>query len=282
MILKEKKTVLKEVPIIHVDGLDEFVKEAAALRKLPNMESLLLKVGMDKGQQMLKICLSIIHLLAEEDPNKKAFEQRFKDSGVKKIFIVAVTPGDETYENLLQLLQLAGFETTQLDLRFAADYKCINLLCGIGSASSTYPCPFCLWDHKAGDDCPSSEGWEHRTFQMIVDQFEAWKDSGGKDRDNKHFFNCKNRPLPVFRNPDTLVQDVFCLPVMHILQGVVNTMFKAIEAFFPGIVAWPKLLHVQRKEHHGKVFEVATVPNLLNFFYLFFVGFSLAFSVHPF
>ena len=251
LILKEKLTVEKEAPVVHVKDMDEFILEVVRVRQLPNTESLLLKVGLDEGQKMMKICLSVIHLLAEDDQDKKKFEQGFKDSGVKKVFLLAVTPGKETYLNLKLLLDIIKCSSTRLSLRFSADYKCIALLCGIGCAASTYPCPFCLW--KYGDEFKRAT---LRTFQMIMDQYQAWMDSGGKDRDIKNFFNCKNLPLAVYTDPEILVLAVFCLPVLHILQGIVNTLFRAIEKFFPGITAWPKRLHLKREEYHGKIYEV--------------------------
>ena len=252
MLFREKKTVSQEVPVVHVDNIDTFVEEIIAMRKLPNKESLLLKMGLDEGQQMMKVCLSIIHTMAEDDPDKKQFEQRFKDSGVKKVFIVAVTPAKETYPNLKALLHLIGCDNTQLIIRISADIKCILLLCGLGCAASTHPCPFCLWRFNAGD----VGEWELRTFQAIIDCYRRWMASGGKEKDAKKFFNCKNLPLPVYSDAALLVLQVFCLPVLHLLQGIFNTIFKAMEKFFPGIVAWPKLLKQKREVYHGRIFEV--------------------------
>lgn len=251
LIVKEKHSVQKEVPVVHVKDIDDFILEVVRQRQLPNTESLLLKVGLDEGQKMMKICLSVIHLLGEQDQAKKRFEEGFKDSGVKKVMMLAVTPAKEMYENLKVLLDLIKCSSTRLRLRYSADFKCIALLCGIGAASSTHPCPFCNW--KYGD------GFKHaalRTFRMIIDQYEAWMASGGKQCDIKHYYNCKNNPLPVFTDPECLVLTVFCLPVLHIMQGLVNTLFKAIEAFFPGIAAWPKRLHLKREDYHGKIYKV--------------------------
>ena len=96
LILKEKKNIRKDVPVAHVEDFDNFAKEIRVQRKLPNMETLLFKCGVDEGQHLLKICLSVIHLLAEKDPSKKKFEAPFKDSGVKKVFVIAVTAAKET------------------------------------------------------------------------------------------------------------------------------------------------------------------------------------------
>ena len=107
ILLREKKTVKQEVPVIHVSDIDQFVKKVVEVRELPNKESLLIKIGIDEGQKLLKICLSVIHLLGESDPDKKVFEQKnAKDSGVKKVFIVGVTPAKETHSNLKTLLLL--------------------------------------------------------------------------------------------------------------------------------------------------------------------------------
>ena len=251
MIMKEKKTVEKDLPVIHVRNLDEFVEKVVTERQLPNKETLLIKLGIDEGQKMLKVCLSIIHLLAEDVPDTKAYQRRFLDSGVKKVFLVAVTPAKETYGNLRKVMELLGCQSSKLHLRISADIKCINLLCGIGCALSTFPCPFCLWRYDAGDIGDS----ELRSFQSIIDSYNAWKESGGKAKDLKHFYNCKDLPLPIYNDPNQLVNSVFCCPVLHILQGIFNTMFKDAEEKFPGIAAWPKALNQKREEYHGSIFE---------------------------
>ena len=82
LIVKEKHSVQKEVPVVHVKDIDDFILEVVRQRQLPNTESLLLKVGLDEGQKMMKICLSVIHLLGEQDQAKKRFEEGFKDSAL--------------------------------------------------------------------------------------------------------------------------------------------------------------------------------------------------------
>ena len=180
------------------------------------------------------------------------FEQRFQDSGVKKIFLLAVTPAKETYKNLESLLHLIGCDQSKLNIRVSADFKCINLLSGIGCASSTHPCPFCHWRSDAGADGE----FELRTFQTIIENHQQWLAAGAKEKDLKQFFNCKNLPLPLYTDAALFILAVFCLLVLHCLQGIFNTIFREIEKWFPGIVAWPKMLHQKREEYHGRIFEV--------------------------
>ena len=122
IILREKKTVVQETPVIHVQDIGVFGGEVVPdLRGLPNIESLLFRLGIDEGQKLLKVSLSVIHLLAEMDPDKKVFEQRFKDSGVKKAFVVGVVPAKETHSNLEKLLDLIGDTAVEISTEWTLD-----------------------------------------------------------------------------------------------------------------------------------------------------------------
>ena len=251
----------QEVLVVHVANIDEFIEKVMEIRKLPNEESLLLKIGVDDGQKLLKVCLSVIHLLGEMDPDKKVFEQQFKDSGVKKVFIIGITPGKETQPNLEKLLSLTGFQNTRHKIRIVTDIKAMNLILGIGCAASTHPCGFCHWRSDAGDEGE----WDLRTFLSILDNYQRWMDSGGKKVELRKYFNCQNAPMKVYPDESSLVISVFCLPTLHLLQGVFNTIFQRIEAFFPAIALWPKMLKLKREEYHGRIFEVLDWLGNVNF-----------------
>lgn len=111
------------------------------------MSNHVLKIGIDGGQGFLKVCLSV------QSPGKNSvdvksvrqtYEQgvlakQFLDSGVKKIFILAITP--HTQENSKNVAMLwSRLEINSLDPFIATDSKLANLLVGIMFHSSCFPC----------------------------------------------------------------------------------------------------------------------------------------------
>ncbi|CAH0555135.1 unnamed protein product [Brassicogethes aeneus] len=126
-----------------LEGLIQFIKEKRSLSQYH------LKFGIDGGGGFLKICLSIQSTVENEDSRKckQKFEdgicaKRFKDSGVNKLIILALAPSSqENYENVSQLwseININNFKGT-----IATDLKLANILVGIMSHSSNYPCTWC-------------------------------------------------------------------------------------------------------------------------------------------
>lgn len=95
-----------------------------------------IKLGIDGGGGFLKITLSIVPRMSVR-PTKS-----FKDSGVKRLHIIALAPKlPEKYEYvrlIWNLLELDNFEYV-----VAGDLKIINIIVGIMAHSSSNPCPYC-------------------------------------------------------------------------------------------------------------------------------------------
>ena len=51
-----------------------------------------MRVGIDGGGGFLKICLSLFDLSLLASNTEKGFAKKFKDSGVKKVIILGITP----------------------------------------------------------------------------------------------------------------------------------------------------------------------------------------------
>lgn len=89
----------------------------------------------------------------------------FKDSGVKKLFVLAIAKcAQENYENVCEnwrMLEINKYLGT-----IATDLKLANILVGIMSHSSSYPCCWCLCGKN-----DLKNGGPHRTgiFQVILD-----------------------------------------------------------------------------------------------------------------
>lgn len=107
-----------------------------------------LKFGIDGGGGFLKISLSVQSTNENHERTgcRQTYDQgilakRFKDSGVNKLFIIALTQCSENYNNVSLLwseLNINDFLGT-----IATDLKLANIISGIMSHSSSFPCTWC-------------------------------------------------------------------------------------------------------------------------------------------
>ena len=93
---------------------------------------------------------------------------KFKDTGVKQLFILAVVPNSqENYDNVDQLfsaLKISPFNGT-----IATDLKLANILAGIMSHSSLHPCTYCYAEKDELDSCG-----ELRSPENVLLNYERW------------------------------------------------------------------------------------------------------------
>ncbi|KAJ8688207.1 hypothetical protein QAD02_024002 [Eretmocerus hayati] len=182
-----------------IDGLIKYIKEKR------DVDNVLLKIGVDGGRGSLKICLSIQDssddsLAQSADLRVKksklgAKSKRFLDSGVKKLFLIGIVEScQENYENISKLWSLIGIN--KIDGKYAVDLKIANILAGIGSHSSTYPCTWCFAPkNELHKECTTS-----RTIASIKKYSRAWHEKGSKKSDCKYFFNCELMTQPGLQN----------------------------------------------------------------------------------
>ena len=150
-------------------------------------ENLLLKIGLDEDGGFLKVCLSLVLL---DDSEQSSMKRRrslsespctpFKDSGVKRLLLLAVVPSvQENYENLLKLLINLGLHTFE-ELYIASDLKLTNFLLGIMAHGATHPCAWC--DSRKGslhlDGNP-------RTFETLKTSFWEYMDDRRRKQKEK-------------------------------------------------------------------------------------------------
>ena len=69
-----------------------------------DVNTTLIKIGLDGDGGFIKICLSLFDLYATESVSKKKLCKKFKNSGVKKVFIVGIAP--KILENFTNLKKL--------------------------------------------------------------------------------------------------------------------------------------------------------------------------------
>ena len=82
----------------------------------------MVKVGIDGGGGILKVCMNILNSQKEQMKHKisysrGAFSQAFNDLGVKKLMILAIAEFvKEIYENLKQILGLVSLQSVAFTL----------------------------------------------------------------------------------------------------------------------------------------------------------------------
>ena len=150
----------RRTSIVFYKDVNVFTERVQELRGYPSRENLLYKIYIDEGQSRLTVSMSIIQWMLPESEREQG---RFKTSGVKRVFILASAPCKETYENVRLMIEKIGLDKFTLDWKLSADMKFINIYCGIGPHSSTFPCYVCTW--RRGEDQPGV----NRTFRVIKD-----------------------------------------------------------------------------------------------------------------
>lgn len=255
----------KEFPFVSVKG-DEvsdapafgvYCKDVPAfVQYVKNKRDVLdvhLKIGIDGGGGFLKKCLSVqSNELQFECSGKRAkydegiAARKFKDSGVKRLFILAAVPSaQENYKNVDQLfstLNISPFHGT-----IATDLKLANILAGIMSHSSAYPCTYCY----AKKDELSSCG-ELRSPENVSSYYTKWLTEGkGSKNKAKDYFNCIHPPLITTVGGKTFL-DIIPPPELHLMLGVVNTVFThMLKECENESLSWAKACHVQREIRRG-------------------------------
>ena len=237
----ETETVNKKICYSKdLPGFKEFVKESRNYTNEPD-----LKVGIDGGGGSFKVTLNMTEKKQQtaddvKSPPKKRtakhIKKRHKDSGVKKLFIIAIVEGIlETYDNVKSILKLLGLEN--IDFVIATDLKLANILLGLSNHASRHRCPYCTIPHGEFN-CPNRRPLEEnlRTLGDIRNSHRAFLDHCNRKypnnpkeglKDAKDFDNCINMPL--FSLPDeTLIMDIIPLPELHLMLGCVNNILKEL------------------------------------------------------
>lgn len=168
---KLKNSVVPEI-LVYCKNLPSFIELIVKTRVYSETATLQLKIGLDSGGDFLKICLNIHDL-----NHCSAGSVDFKDTGVKKLFILAIASDvEENYSNMLLMLNklnLTSPDSLHYPVRFSNDLKMNNILVGIMNHSSAHPCCWC--DVLKGDliECGNM-----RTIRNIQSDYDKWCKSG--------------------------------------------------------------------------------------------------------
>lgn len=198
-------------------------------------DDFLVKIGIDGGRSFLKITLSVISPQTEHLAGND-----FKDGGVKKLFIIALSPNlAEKYDNIspiwTELLKLH-----ELEYLVAGDLKIINIIIGIMAHSSKNPCPYC---EAFKSELGISNGISRTKGSIKENCTRKMKMIG------KNFASCVNAPLVSGTDEDKILH--LCPPPpLHITLGVVNTIFKSLEKKAPD---WADLWVNQAQVRHQQM-----------------------------
>lgn len=235
----------------NVKGLIEHVINKRSLNEV----QLDLKFGIDGGGGFLKVCVSIQcfeHELdsAQRNIKRQRYQEglsakKFKDSGVKKILLIGLVPQmQENYDNIVKLWSL--LKINDLKGTIATDLKLANILTGIMSHASSFPCTWCIAPKNQLD----SSGI-YRTIGSCLKNNAAWEKIGGS-KCNAKMYKSTVHP-PIFTGQDeTLILDIIPPPELHLLLGAVNTIYKSmLTECETDSLAWAKKCNVNREFVHG-------------------------------
>ena len=174
------------------------------------------------------------------------FKDRFKDTGVKSLFIAAVVPKTpENNHNQRQLITALGMEG--LEWACTTDLKMGSVLTGKSLGQPTYGCIYCNMPKPF-----LSDSYELLSLGDLVKLHESYVSAGSNKKNQARYQNFVNMNL-LAGDPETLVMDCLNIPELHLLIGVVDQHLKGLEKVFG--VEWLddylKRVNILRKSYQG-------------------------------
>ena len=254
--------------VVLCNSLPNFLTHVCLLRERPGTRHEI-KLGVDGGGGSLKICANIEVSQEKEqsdaersqmqspEKKKQAISHRFKDSGVKRLMILGIVEDvQESYNNLKVMFDALDIESIHFTL--AADFKCANILAGIQSHSSTFPCIYCE------GTSPWKKGGKRRTLGSIRALSQAFQNSGQPWNKAKNYKNCVNLPLIPGEDEEFLL-DLVPPPELHIMLGVVNKLLDELNTLWGNnrAYAWSHAKLICRENYHGGTLEGNACVKLL-------------------
>lgn len=209
-------------------------------------DDILIRVGIDGGGGFFKVCLSIFPLQQQRSA------AGFKDSGVKRVFLLAIAPSiQENYHNLQKIWVSLGMNSLQRKYVIATDLKLSNMLLGLMAHGALHPCCWCEIDknnlHEKGTA---------RTMENLQQHFWDYMESGRNATKAKEYFNVAHPSLLHVNDVKTTVSVLEWIPPpeLHLLMGPTNAIYKGLADIWPDVNLWLKACHVEREEIHGGSF----------------------------
>lgn len=214
-----------------------------------------LKISIDGGGDFLKLCMSIQEVgVNPSHTGRQKYEdgiasKKFCDTGVKKLFIIAASQStQENHHNVSQLWAAVNINESldKFNGTVATDLKLANVLSGIMAHSSRFPCTYCTVSKDT-----LIENAELRTLGMNLKNYSEWVGAGSLSALSKLYKCCTQAPI-ITGDPEKLILEIMPPPELHLLLGVVNTIFNHMLAEYEDIsLAWAKSCHVVREVRNG-------------------------------
>jgi len=238
--------------VVYCTDVEELIHYISSKRDI-DLDTRTVKVGIDGGGGFLKFCLSVYtDQDAVEMVNPKV---TFADTSVKKIMIIAIAQDvKESYDNIVQILNILNIDKLSITFTYALDLKLANIIAGIQAHGSTHPCLWCV--------CPRQEFVKESASRHFVrslgsvrelsHQFQQEKSNSDKVQ-AKDFKNCVHQPLVFGDDKDLFIHHI-PPPELHLLLRITNKILKEMEAVSQEVANcfYQKLGIVKRKIHGGE------------------------------
>lgn len=197
-----------------------------------------------------------MNVFDENGEPKKKRAKSYSQAGPRKSILVAIACGvTEHATNIQTIFDKIGINNfTDMKFYIETDLKLINIILGLGSHSSKFPCPFgeCfregLNDWKLG---------KLRDFRSLKNHFEAYENEGSATSMN----HASIKTVPLLTNEkllDILVMAIFPPPPLHCIKlGPVNHILKQLIRLC--VIPEPVLLRILKgfgchwEQQHGGI-----------------------------
>ncbi len=217
----------------------------------------LVKVGIDGGQGSLKVCVSVVDL---ENLDRAS-------NSVKDVFIVFI--GFNIQENQFNLRKIwLLLKLDEVEFVLCVDLKVANLLCGLKSHSSTYPCCWCVaaltdrqhFDKNAELRTVGGIIQCYKNVQSILLKTENTEDYISDDPMNKDFSEVSNGidtfsvvSPPIFDRPaESTILSLVAQSSLHFLLGGTNFLLDKLQKHHPNVAQkWLKICGLTRNASFG-------------------------------
>ena len=239
--------------------VSSLIEEVMKVRQRSIDDDTIIRIGLDGGGGFFEVCLSIFNL---NDPYPRAdtcLSKKFKESGVKKVFILAIAPGiPESYVNVKRIWLNLKLDSLKYKYTLATDLKLCNIILGMMSHSSCHPCCWC--DVDKNDLVTKGK---QRTLEGLMKLFWSYFESQASKEDAKLYGNVIQSPILNNTEEDTSYKG-HPPPELHLLIGPVNTTYKGLENVWPESEKWLKAFNVKQTDYHGGSYAGNKSCRLLN------------------
>ena len=284
----DTKAGKKPRDIVFCNNLPGLIDHLCKVRGFHPQTRYFVKVGIDGGKELLKVCLNIEKIEDEISSPAKvkpkwsyasgACSNKLKDSGVRRLIIVGIAEDvTESYSNLKlfnDLLDLNSLRKAEnANFRYAFDMKVSNCFFGMGPCSSKYGCPWCQMMRALWANDPLLAGGILRTLGLIrkyapLYQAAAANHKGTRKLTPIDYYSCEN--LPLCDAPDsTYILELLPCMELHLMIGVVNKLYDNLNDILEkkssiNATNWSLPLGLKRPRQHDGEFNGNQCQTLLN------------------